>query len=142
MSQAIYIPQTKIQETLKVPPSLGTKLLEPFKTIALTHKLPFKILEDHKVSNTPESHLQEGDLWYCLEGVVTFKYGGNLVNSKFRQNPDGSYDPNELFSDDISSSIEQILKPGDWLWIPAGVPHQHRASETARLMIIKILLSL
>ena len=31
-----------------------------------------------------------------------------------------------------------ILKQGDWLWIPAGEPHQHSATGTARLVIIKI----
>jgi len=51
---------------------------------------------------------------------------------------DGSENPDEVRSKTISGGTTYVLKPGDWLWIPAGVPHQHSAQGTARLVIVKI----
>jgi len=78
------------------------------------------------------------DLWYCIRGEVTFIFGGELVNPEAKKNADGKTDKRELSADTIKGGEETILRPGDWLYIPAGQPHQHRASGTAYLMIIKI----
>ena len=34
--------------------------------------------------------------------------------------------------------LADILKTGDWLYIPAGEPHQHISESACRLFIIKI----
>lgn len=128
----------EIEETLASVPAQGKRLLEPLKSRAAAEKLPFNILEDKEVSNEAEVHRHEGDLWHCLEGEVTFVYGGAMVKPWARQLPDGGTDDREIKAKEISGGTEVVLKPGDWLWIPAGQPHTHRTDGTARLVIIKI----
>ena len=138
MKQSIFVSKKQIEETLKTKPVQGKRLLEPFKTFASTNNLPFNILEDKEISNDAEVHMNEADLWYCLEGEVTFIYGGEMVNPWFGKNVDGSENKNEIKAKEIQGGITSILKPGDWLHIPAGEPHQHNCTDVARLIIIKI----
>lgn len=136
--KTIYVPKEDIGATLDKPPVKGKNLLEPFRTFALENKLPFSILEDTAVSNDAEVHAREGDLWFGLEGEATFLCGGELVEPKYRLNADGTENKDEAYSPKIKDGVEFIVRAGDWLWIPAGEPHQHSAKQTARLVIIKI----
>jgi len=131
MEECILIKKELIEETLKTEAKQGKGLVEPLKSFAIEHKLPFKILEDKEVINEAEVHKTEGDLWHCLEGEVKFIYGGELVEPKF-------VNEKELKAGEIRGGKEILLGPGDWFWIPAGQPHQHSCSGTARLIIIKI----
>lgn len=138
LQPCVFISSSKISETLATPPAPGKRLLEPLKSLALAAKLPLNVLEDREVSNEAEVHRHEGDLWYCLEGEVTFVYGGEMVNPWAKQLQDGGIDDHEIKAKEISGGTEATLHPGDWLWIPAGQPHAHRTDKTARLVIIKI----
>lgn len=128
----------EIDATLASGATPGKRLLDPLKSRALAEKLPLNILEDREVSNEAEVHRHEGDLWYCLEGVVTFVYGGEMANPWVKQLPDGGTDDREIKAKEIRGGTEVTLKNGDWLWIPAGQPHLHKTAGTARLVIIKI----
>ena len=139
MENCILVKKEEIDKTLANKPIQGKRVLEPISSLASNEGLPFNILEDHEITNNEaEVHKQEGDLWCCLEGEVEFTYGGELVNSEFRKNPDGSDNTNELKGSGIKDGTKSILKQGDWLWIPPGQPHLHNTSKTARLIIIKI----
>lgn len=138
LQPCVFIPKPKIDETLSQSPARGKRLLEPLKALAAEAKLPLNILEDKEVSNEAEVHRHEGDLWQCLEGEVTFVYGGEMVNPWAKQLPDGGTDDREIKAKEIAHGTEAVLKPGDWLWIPAGQPHLHKTEGTARLAIIKI----
>ena len=39
---------------------------------------------------------------------------------------------------DMAGGEKRKLSKGDILWIPAGLPHVHNTSTTARMFIIKI----
>lgn len=130
--------KSDVDATLASPPAQGKRLLEPLKAIAAELKLPLNILEDKEVSNEAEVHRHEGDLWQCLEGEVTFVYGGEMVAPWTKKLPDGGTDEREIKANEIRGGTEVTLRPGDWLWIPAGQPHSHRTDKTARLAIIKI----
>lgn len=139
MGKCVLVRKEEIDKTLASQPMRGKKLLEPLKSFAAVNKLPLNILEDSEVlDNEAEIHKHEGDLWQCLEGEVKFIYGGELVEPYFKKLPDGSEDKREVKAKEIRGGEEAILKPGDWLWIPAGQPHQHFCEKTARLAIIKI----
>ncbi|OGZ12573.1 MAG: hypothetical protein A3D67_04165 [Candidatus Lloydbacteria bacterium RIFCSPHIGHO2_02_FULL_51_22] len=127
-----------IAKTLNTKPTDGKKLLEPLKSIAAAQALPFNVLEDKNVSNDAEVHTHESDLWFCLEGSVLFVCGGEMVAPWYGKKADGTENPNELKAKTIKGRKKTVLKPGDWLWIPAGVPHSHSAKGTARLIIVKI----
>jgi len=135
---AFLLKKEDIEAICGSAPIGGKSLLEPLKSKASDHGLPFKILEDHRVINEAEVHVDQGDLWYCLEGNSIFIYGGAMVEPRVKVRKDGTEDKTELFAKEISGGTTVILKPGDWLWIPAGEPHQHSCPDTARLMIIKI----
>lgn len=137
-TKCVYVEKDKIDETLASEPVQGKRLLEPLKTFAKEHGLPMNILEDKDVSNEAEVHMHEDDLWHCLEGEATFIYGGEMVEPWFKKNPDGTEDKREVKANEIKGGTEKVLRSGDWLWIPAGEPHQHKCVGTSRLVIIKI----
>lgn len=137
MDKCVLIKKELIEETLRTGAKRGKNLVEPLKSFALQNNLPFKILEDKEVANEAEVHKTEGDLWSCLEGEAIFTYGGELVGAEVVvQN--GIPNKNELKAKEILGGTETMLRPGDWLWIPPGQPHQHRCLKTTRLIIIKI----
>ena len=125
----------EIKEILKIPPTKGKRQLEPLKSRLIAGEIPFGVMEDSEVTETEsEIHKHEGDLWFCLEGETEFICGGKLTNSQVRDNSGGK----ELYGTDIEGGEKVILFRGDGFWIPAGVPHLHRSSETARLVIVKV----
>ncbi len=139
MNNCVLVRKEDVDKTLATAPIQGKKLLEPLKSLAAASKMPLNILEDKEVlSNDAEVHTHDGDLWLCLEGEVKFTYGGEMVDPWFKKKADGSEDNREIKSKSIRGGTESVLKPGDWLWIPAGQPHQHLCEGTARLAIIKI----
>lgn len=133
-----FIPKEKISETLAAAPQDGKRLLEPLKSLSAASGAPINILEDRNVANEAEAHRHEADLWHCLEGEVTFICGGEMAEPWPKKNADGSVDEREWKAKEIKGGTELVMRPGDWLHIPAGVPHQHRCAGTARLVIIKI----
>lgn len=138
-NKCVLVRKEEIDKTLATVPTQGKKLLEPLKSLAAANKLPFNILEDKEVlNNEAEIHKHEGDLWLCLEGEVKFIYGGKLVDPWAKKLLDGRVDDREWKAKEIRGGTEAVLKPGDWLWIPPGEPHQHQCPGTARLVIIKI----
>lgn len=132
------ITSVTIKKTLAKKPTQGKHLLEPLKSKAEKTKLPFQILEDCRVENPAEVHMVEGDLWHCLEGEAEFILGGKLKDPRHRERADGTENPHELYGSGILGGKKKTLHTGDWLWIPPGEPHQHRAKKTARMIIIKI----
>lgn len=136
---AVFVRREEIEHTLKMKPTQGKHMLEPFASFVKSVGLPFSILEDVRLfENDAEIHMREGDLWFCLEGEATFIYGGELVNPRVKKNLDGTEDKNELKGKSIAGGTTIVFRSGDWLWIPAGVPHQHTASDKVRMVIAKI----
>ena len=132
-AQKFYLfKKEEVDKVLAMAPEIGKRML--FKS----SDNPVGILEDKDVVNDAEVHKTEGDLWLCLEGEVTFICGGELVDPWFSKDKDGKDKLNELKAKEIKGGTEMTLKPGDWLWIPAGEPHQHKCSGLSRLVIIKI----
>ncbi|MFA5798505.1 MAG: hypothetical protein WC892_02935 [Patescibacteria group bacterium] len=132
------ITKALLDQTLATPSTQGKRMLEPLKAFSAENKIPLNILEDREVANEAEVHMHEADLWYCLEGEVRFTYGGELVDPWTKKLADGTEDPRELKAKEIKGGSQTVLRPGDWLWIPAGQPHQHSAEGIARLVIIKV----
>mgnify|MGYP001612066114 FL=1 len=136
--KCVIVRKQDVEKELAAQPKQGKTVLEPFRTFAREHGLPFNILEDSNTVNSAEIHKDKGDLWYCLEGEAVFTYGGNLFEPRVKENKDGTRDETELLAEKISGGTEVVLKPGDWLWIPAGAAHSHRSDGVARFVVIKI----
>ncbi len=128
----IFISHSVINETKNTPPTQGKHSLEPLRSFAKSHEMPLALLEDTDVENEAEIHKTKADLWQCIEGEAVFTIGGELTDSYTKGDSD------ELFAKEIHGGKEQMVQKGDWLWIPAGVPHTHRAKGTARFFVIKV----
>src|SRR5262245_33348939 len=63
-------------------------------------------------------HGKKGDLMIVQDGEGTFMSGGELVNPKA-----GGEDPGDMSGDSIRNGVSRVLKPGDVVWVPAGLPH-------------------
>jgi len=93
---------------------------------------PVRLVEHCNLTKeVAELHLNDDDFWLCLEGEAQFILGGKLVKPR---------DLNGLtfISDSIEGGELFILKPGDWLHVPVGQPHQPITPGRSRLVIIKI----
>lgn len=134
----VVVRNNDISTFLHAAPVQGKHMFEPLKVFSKASGIPLNFLEDTDVSNDAEVHRHEADLWYCLEGEVEFICGGELVEGKVKINKDSTIDDREWKAKAIEGGEKIVLRAGDWLWIPAGEPHQHSAKGTAKLAIIKV----
>jgi mannose-6-phosphate isomerase-like protein (cupin superfamily) len=63
-----------------------------------------------------EVHTKETDIFYIVDGTATFVTGGTVVGQKELR-------ANQLTGTDIQSGQTHQLKKGDFITIPAGIPH-------------------
>ena len=63
-----------------------------------------------------EIHRKETDIFYIVEGEATFVTGGKMIGGKESR-------PDQLLGTDIEGGQVHQLKKGDFIVIPAGVPH-------------------
>jgi mannose-6-phosphate isomerase-like protein (cupin superfamily) len=63
-----------------------------------------------------EVHAKETDIFYIVDGSATFVTGGTMVGGKETR-------PNQMLGTDIQGGQVQQPKKGDFISIPAGVPH-------------------
>jgi mannose-6-phosphate isomerase-like protein (cupin superfamily) len=69
----------------------------------------------------PQPILQHGkksDFMVIQEGEGTFMSGGELVNGKAQ-----GADPGDMSGDSIHGGTSRVLKAGDVMYVPAGIPH-------------------
>jgi hypothetical protein len=75
----------------------------------------------------PQPILQHGkksDFMVIQDGEGTFMTGGELVNGKA-----GGEDQGDLRGESIRGGVSKVLKPGDVMFVPAGVPHGFVATK-------------
>jgi mannose-6-phosphate isomerase-like protein (cupin superfamily) len=63
-----------------------------------------------------EVHTKETDTFYIVDGSATFVTGGTIVGQK-------EVRTNQLTGTDIQGGQTHQLKKGDFISIPAGIPH-------------------
>jgi ankyrin repeat protein/mannose-6-phosphate isomerase-like protein (cupin superfamily) len=63
-----------------------------------------------------EVHEKETDVIYVLDGEATFVTGGTMIGGKLSG-------PNQWLGTSIDGGVTRQLKKGDFIVIPAGVPH-------------------
>jgi mannose-6-phosphate isomerase-like protein (cupin superfamily) len=79
-----------------------------------------------------EIHMLDTDLFYIVDGAVTFVTGGQAVDVK----PIG---PNEFHATSITGGTPHHLSKGDFIVIPKGVPHQFtQVDSPLRYLLIKV----
>jgi mannose-6-phosphate isomerase-like protein (cupin superfamily) len=68
-------------------------------------------------SGEAELHHTRNDIFYVISGACTLVTGGTIPQSHVTQ-------ANEVRGPAVSGGTKRKLGPGDFLTIPAGVPHQ------------------
>jgi hypothetical protein len=69
----------------------------------------------------PQPILQHGkksDFMVIQDGEGTFMSGGELVNGK-----PGGEDQGDMRGESIRGGASKVLRPGDVMYVPAGIPH-------------------
>lgn len=131
------ITQAMLDETLEQEPRDGKRDLEPFKTLAKSLGAPMTLVEASATRGQVEIHRDQADLWLCLSGEATIICDGAAPDAAVRVKDGIRYDA-ELRGSEIKDGVEYALQPGDWLFIPAGQPHQLVTEAPARFMVIKL----
>lgn len=74
-----------------------------------------------------ETVLQHGritEVWVVREGIGTVVTGGEMIN------PEAGAGPGDFRASGITGGEERIIKAGDLVFIPPGVPHHIKETES------------
>ena len=78
-----------------------------------------------------ETHTNEADVWYVVDGGCVLVVGGTEVGGKEES-------PGQIRGASISGGTEYKLGKGDVIRIPAGVPHWVKKIEGGELVYIVV----
>jgi len=113
------------------------------------HKLPLNNIGESEINlieRTPEHaaillrrtlpgqaevHEQQADAWYVIDGGCVFVTGGTVVNGA----PSG---PGEIRGASIAGGDEHLIAKGDFISVPAGVPHWVKKIEGKEIVYIVV----
>ena len=113
------------------------------------HKLPLNNIGESEINlieRTPEHaaillrrtlpglaevHEHQADAWYVIDGGCDFVTGGSVVNGA----PSG---PGEIRGASIAGGDEHHIAKGDFIRVPAGVPHWVKKIEGKEIVYIVV----
>jgi len=78
-----------------------------------------------------EVHEHQADAWYVIDGGCVFVTGGAVVNGA----PSG---PGEIRGASIAGGDEHHIAKGDFISVPAGVPHWVKKIEGKEIVYIVV----
>ena len=76
-------------------------------------------------------HETEAELFYVLDGAGTLVTGGKLKEEK-RTNAEN------LTGSGIEGGVSKKVSKGDWIMVPAGVPHQYPSVDAGGLTLMSL----
>lgn len=80
-----------------------------------------------------EVHEKETDIFYVVDGAATFVTGGTMIGGTETR-------PNQLLGTGIEGGQAHQLKKGDFIVIPAGVPHWFKeVPSSINYLTIKVI---
>jgi len=100
----VYVPADKVAAALKD----GTRIAAASDFIALGAK--------RTGPGQVEVHDKETDTFYVIDGEATFVTGGKMIGGKLAR-------PSQWLGTSIEGGETRQLKKGDFIVIPAGIPH-------------------
>jgi mannose-6-phosphate isomerase-like protein (cupin superfamily) len=108
----VYVPADKVAAALKE----GTRFAIGPDFIAMGSK--------RTGPGQVEVHQKETDTFYVLDGEATFVTGGKMIGGKVTG-------PNQLRGTSIEGGETHHLKKGDFISVPAGMPHWFKEVPTS-----------
>jgi mannose-6-phosphate isomerase-like protein (cupin superfamily) len=103
-AQVTYVDTAKMNELFAKPGALANG---PDFTASIARRT---------AAGQVEIHAKETDIFYIVDGSATFVTGGTMVGGKETR-------PNQMLGTDITGGQTHQLKKGDFISIPAGIPH-------------------
>jgi mannose-6-phosphate isomerase-like protein (cupin superfamily) len=78
-------------------------------------------------------HNKETDIFYIVDGAATFVTGGTMIGGKESR-------PDQWLGSDIEGGEIHHLKKGDFIVIPAGIPHWFKAvPQSINYYMVKVV---
>jgi len=102
--KVIYVDAAKVNELFAKGGTLGTG---PDFSASINRRT---------AAGQVEVHVKETDTFYILDGTATFVTGGTMIGGKETR-------PNQMLGTEITGGQTHQLKKGDFISIPAGIPH-------------------
>jgi len=93
---------------------------------------PYNVNMEHRIMGQAASvHETEAELFFVIDGAGTLVTGGKLVEEK-RTNAEN------LSGTGINGGVSKRVAKGDWILVPAGVPHQYPAVDGSGLTLMSL----
>jgi quercetin dioxygenase-like cupin family protein len=120
-AQVVYVPADKVAEAFANGGRFGAA--SDYSASVLRRNKP----------GQSEVHVKETDIFYVVDGEATFVTGGTMVGGKEAR-------PNQLLGTGIDGGQVHQLKKGDFIVIPAGVPHWFKeVPKSINYLTIKVI---
>jgi mannose-6-phosphate isomerase-like protein (cupin superfamily) len=93
---------------------------------------PYNVNMEHRIMGQAASvHETEAELFYVVDGTGTLVTGGKLKEEK-RTNAEN------LSGSGIEGGVSKKVSKGDWIMVPAGVPHQYPSVDAGGLTLMSL----
>jgi mannose-6-phosphate isomerase-like protein (cupin superfamily) len=93
---------------------------------------PYNVNMEHRIMGQAASvHETEAELFYVVDGTGTLVTGGKLKEEK-RTNAEN------LSGSGIEGGVSKKVSKGDWIMVPAGVPHQYPSVDASGLTLMSL----
>jgi len=93
---------------------------------------PYNVNMEHRIMGQAASvHETEAELFYVVDGAGTLVTGGKLKEEK-RTNAEN------LTGSGIEGGVSKKVSKGDWIMVPAGVPHQYPSVDAGGLTLMSL----
>jgi mannose-6-phosphate isomerase-like protein (cupin superfamily) len=127
--QVVFIPAKEIESSIHSAPANEMGESE----IDLIERTPDHagILLRRTKPGKAEVHQAQGDVWYVIDGGCTFVTGGKVVAGVHT-------DPGEIRGSGIQGGEERQIAKGDFIRVPAGVPHWVKKITGTELVYIVV----
>lgn len=120
-AQVVYVPADKVAEAFANGGRFGAG--SDYSASVLRRNKP----------GQSEVHVKETDIFYVVDGEATFVTGGTMIGGKESR-------PDQLLGTGIEGGQVHQLKKGDFIVIPAGVPHWFKeVPKSINYLTIKVI---
>ncbi len=128
-AKVIYVPAKKMDIDLHKLPLNNIGESE----INLIERTPehAAILLRRTLPGLAEVHEHQADAWYVIDGGCVFVTGGSIING-------AQSGPGEIRGASISGGDEHHIAKGDFIRVPAGVPHWVKKIEGKEIVYIVV----
>jgi mannose-6-phosphate isomerase-like protein (cupin superfamily) len=111
----VYYSATEVNDAVAKLPK------NPLASVPVFKMGPFNVNVEHRLgapANAQQAsvHGTEAELFYMIDGTATLVTGGSLIDGMQTA-------PNEQRGKGIQNGKEQKMSKGDFMMVPAGVPH-------------------